>query len=80
MKGYEQMIESVSIKWRCLGAELARLSDDEQHEFFSGFINEIYTFPTHYQSEMQLISIASKLTEKEKQNLSAICYIDKSKR
>jgi len=68
------MLEEITINWTALGAKLAVMSDEEQSDFFRGFINEIDSWDTHYKKEMQLVSIACKLTDKEKELLSTISY------
>lgn len=55
------MKEPIEYKWDLIGAKLASLSDDEQSQFFTGFAKEIDSWETHYQKEMQMVSINRKL-------------------
>lgn len=50
-------LEVININWRVLGAQLARMSDDEQYEFFSGFADEMNKYETFHQRDMQLCYI-----------------------
>lgn len=63
------MLNTIEIKWDLLGAKLAALGDDEQSKFFMGFARELASFETHYQREVQMISVGDKLDERAKQTL-----------
>jgi len=60
--------------WEYVGALLAHEDDDAQAAFFKGFVKEVNTFDTRHQTEMQLISVSNKLTDAEKETLSAISF------
>lgn len=49
------MIETIEIKWDLLGARLARLSDEEQGKFFTGFGIEMGNYESTYKGQMQLL-------------------------
>lgn len=72
------MKEPIEYKWDLIGAKLANLSDDEQSQFFMGFAKEIDSWETHYQKEMQMVSINKKLTKDVVEilvkYLPTICY------
>jgi hypothetical protein len=50
-------LKSVQFNWRSLGAYLARLSDNEQYEFFQGFADEMNEYDTTHQRDTQLCYI-----------------------
>lgn len=54
--------KEIIINWEAMGALLAELSDNEQGEFFNGFLSEINHFPSHFAIETQMLSIRDKLT------------------
>lgn len=62
--------------WGYIGAKLAQVDDNEQAEFFRAFVEEIKTFETQHQRDVQLSAIGSKLSNEEKKYLSVISYID----
>ena len=64
----------LNISWAQLGAELANSNDDDQSEFFKGFVKECMSWETRHQAEMQMCSIASRLSDDEKEFLSSISY------
>jgi len=66
------MRESIKIDWEILGAELADLSDDEQGDFFRGFIREVMKYDTHFKRESQFISIGKKLSDTDRDNMSEL--------
>ena len=57
-------MKEINFNWKYIGAKLASLSDSEQSDFFEGFAIELDSFETHYQKEMQMISINHKLNDK----------------
>ena len=67
-----------SIDWSLVGAELAQSDDNDQAEFFKAFVKEAQTYGTHYQTEMQLMSINQKLTNEEKELIATIAYKEQS--
>jgi hypothetical protein len=64
------MKKAISIRWDILGAQLAAGSDEDQAEFFKGFIQELDTWDSQYQREMQMHSIAANMREYDKAALS----------
>ena len=69
------MIDTIDIKWDMLGAKLASLSDNEQSKFFTGFAKELASFDTHYNREMQMMSVNGKLSKDVKKTLEDYIYI-----
>ena len=63
---------SIITDWARLGAELAQLSDDEQVDFFEGFVKECKTFGTYYQAEMQLAAVQRHLSSDAQQLLKML--------
>lgn len=63
------MLNAIEIKWDVIGAKLAALSDEEQFKFFTGFARELEGYDTHYQREMQMLSIRDKLDSKARLTL-----------
>ena len=66
------MQKSIDINWEILGAQLANLDDGVQADFFKGFTNEMATWNTRAQAEMQCIRINEQLTEKQRDLIRAI--------
>lgn len=72
----------ISIDWETLGARLARMSTGEQIPFFRGFANEMLSYPTHYQMEMQLTHIREGMdndgmTDKQKEIFTTLGWNEK---
>jgi hypothetical protein len=63
------------IDWQYVGALLARCGDDDQANFFKGFLNECKSWGTHYQIEQQLACVNLKLTDNEKEILAMLSYV-----
>lgn len=57
------MLESISINWKLMGAKLARLSDNEQVEFFTGFVKEMQAYESNQAAQMQLCYVNHALKE-----------------
>lgn len=53
------------IDWAFIGASLANGEAEEQAAFFAAFANECKTWGTHFQVEMQMISILRLLTKEQ---------------
>ncbi len=68
------MKNGLLLDWATIGATLANSGDDDQAAFFKSFVKEMRTWPTRHQAEMQLMSVRSKLTEQEREDLSALTY------
>ncbi len=62
-------IQAVNFNWKLLGARLAKLSNDEQSSFFSGFALELKSFETHIARETQILSVGEKLKKNEREIL-----------
>lgn len=63
------------IDWETLAALLANTSDDSQAAFFRVFTKEMTTCcKTHFNAEMQMMAIRSKLTQSEREFLSTLSY------
>ena len=60
--------------WSLVGAELAKEDDHAQIKFFKAFLKEAQTYGTHFQTEMQLISINKGLTNDEKELAATIAF------
>ena len=60
--------------WEYIGAKLATETDEDQAKFFRGFVKEAKTFGSHYQTEMQMMSINKLLTSEEREVLGAISH------
>lgn len=75
------MKDLLEIDWGMMGAKVATLSDEQQALFFEGFVKELDSWETHYQKEMQMMYINSKLSNKAKEilkkYLSSLWYEDK---
>jgi len=72
-----KMNNGFMVDWKLVGARLAVVSDDEQSEFFKSFCKEIFTWPTCYEREMQLLSVNKKLTENERELLGCLSHESK---
>lgn len=60
--------------WESMGASLANLSDDEQGQFFGGFLREVMSWKvSNFQQCMQLAFIGRRLSEDEKELLAHAC-------
>lgn len=64
------------IKWEYAGAKLAIADESEQATFFKAFVKECLSWGTSYQVGVQLAGVSQELTEKEKEVLSQITYIE----
>lgn len=62
-------METIDVKWDLLGAKLARLSDEEQGKFFTGFAFELNKFESTYMKQLQMCSINKKLSKEHKEIL-----------
>ena len=75
-------METIEIKWDLLGAKLARLNDDDQAKFFTGFAKELKSWDTHYAREAQMLHINSNLCIDVKKTLEdylpALWYEEKN--
>jgi hypothetical protein len=60
-------MKEISINWKLMGAKLARLSDEEQAEFFKGFVFELKTWDTNASVQFQLAGVNIKMTPKERE-------------
>lgn len=60
------MKNEIEFNWFLIGAKIANSSDEAQSEFFRGFANEVDSWETHSQKELQMIMINKKLTQKIK--------------
>lgn len=63
------MKNEIEFNWYLIGAKLASLTDEEQSQFFTGFANELESWETHSQREMQMCYVNSKLKDKIKKTL-----------
>lgn len=59
--GEVKMKKLMEVNWSIMGAEVAVMGDKEQAEFFTGFAKELEMFDTHYQRELQMLSVNDKL-------------------
>jgi hypothetical protein len=66
------------VDWQYVGALLARGSDEEQAEFFRGFLHECKSWGTTFQLEQQLACVNLKLTDEEKEILAMLSYIEET--
>ncbi len=64
-----------NIDWTYVGALLAQGADDEQSEFFKGFVKECKSWGTEYQVQSQLAAVNIRLTDDEKETLSMLGYM-----
>lgn len=64
------------VKWEYVGAKLAVADESEQAAFFKAFVKECLSWGTSYQVGIQLAGVSNELTEKEKEILSQITYIE----
>jgi hypothetical protein len=63
-------IQSVKIDMEAFGAQFANMDDNEQALFFKGLADELKTWPSIHQGEMQFCSVGNLLKEEQKQILS----------
>jgi hypothetical protein len=63
----------VPLDWSLIGSMLANEGDNEQAEFLKALLNEMRTWGTNFQIEMQLCHIASKLSSADRELLSIFC-------
>ena len=63
----------LSNDWQHVGAILADSDDEDQVNFFRGFVKEMKTWDTGWAQGMQLAAIYKKLTDEEKKVLRSIC-------
>lgn len=66
------MTTGIEYKWDEIGALLANQDDESQGKFFKGFAHELNNFDTHYQAQMQMAYVNSKLSDKDKAILEDI--------
>jgi hypothetical protein len=75
------MRNEIEFNWFLIGAKLADASDDEQALFFNGFANELNSWDTHSQKEMQMLLAGDKMNKKAKEviekYLPALWFNDK---
>ena len=75
------MKNEIEFNWYLMGAKVANESDESQAEFFRGFANEINSWETHSQREMQMINVNKRMTDKIKdileKYLPALWFNDK---
>lgn len=53
-----KQLDIINLNWEALGAELARLSNEEQACFFKGFADEMNKYTTLFKRDTQLCYIA----------------------
>lgn len=63
-------IQSVQVDMEAFGAQFANMDDNEQALFFKGLADELKTWPSIHQGEMQFCSVGNLLKEEQKQILS----------
>jgi hypothetical protein len=64
------------IDWAQVGKMLANGGDDEQVEFFRGFVKEMKSWDNNRQAEMQLLHVNKQLTADERSMISNLTYED----
>ena len=62
--------------WEYVGACLANEGDEQQAQFLKAFVKECLSWGTRQQVESQLAFVNLKLTDKEKEVLSMISYVE----
>ena len=61
------------IDWGYIGAVLANEGDIEQAEFLKSLLNEMRTWGTNFQIQVQLAHTASRLSSADRELLSIFC-------
>ena len=61
------------LDWALIGAMLANLGEIEQTEFFTSFLNEMRSWGTNHQIQLQLIAIAKNLSGADRGLLRIFC-------
>lgn len=64
---------AMPVDWKYLGAVLANEGSVAQVDFFKSFLDEMRSWGTNHQIELQLISIAKELSGADRGLLSLFC-------